>query len=267
MATFVCIHGAGGRGSYWDLVAAELAPLGHDVVAMDLPCDQEVGLDAYVAAVVDAIGDRRGDLVLVAQSLAGLIAPLVYRRGARRPDGARRRDGPAAGRVGWRVVGQHRPRRRGGRRAAARRLPRDAVHPRRAGRGAGGRGPSPRPDRHAVRGAVAPGRLARRAHPVPALSRRPLLPRRLAARPRAGPAGHRADRDPRRALRLPQPAPGAAPSPSTVAGPSGSPGSAGVRAPRITVRSRMPSVARRALSGRTGKMAASRQVGSMFDQS
>jgi pimeloyl-ACP methyl ester carboxylesterase len=77
MATFVCIHGAGGRASYWDLVAAELTPLGHGVVAMDLPCDQEVGLDAYVAAVVDAIGDRRGDLVLVAQSLAGLIAPLV----------------------------------------------------------------------------------------------------------------------------------------------------------------------------------------------
>jgi pimeloyl-ACP methyl ester carboxylesterase len=77
MACFVCIHGAGGRGSYWDLVAAELTPLGHEVVAMDLPCEQEVGLDAYAAAVVGAIGDRRDDLVLVAQSLAGFIAPLV----------------------------------------------------------------------------------------------------------------------------------------------------------------------------------------------
>src|SRR5215207_4094248 len=77
MATFVCIHGAGGRGSYWDLVSAELQSLGHQTVTMDLPCDQHVGLDAYVAAVVDAIGDRRGDLVLVAQSLAGLVAPLV----------------------------------------------------------------------------------------------------------------------------------------------------------------------------------------------
>ncbi len=77
MATFVCIHGAGGRASSWDLVAAELRRLGHDVVAMDLPCDQPVGLSAYTAAVVDAIGDRRDDLVLVAQSLAGLIAPLV----------------------------------------------------------------------------------------------------------------------------------------------------------------------------------------------
>jgi pimeloyl-ACP methyl ester carboxylesterase len=77
MATFVCIHGAGCHGSDWDLVATDLRAGGHDVVAMDLPCDQEVGLDAYVAAVLDAIGDRRGDLVLVAQSLAGLIAPVV----------------------------------------------------------------------------------------------------------------------------------------------------------------------------------------------
>ena len=77
MATFVCLHGAGGRGSYWDLLAAELEPLGHSVVAMDLPCDEEVGLAAYASAVVDAIGDRDRDLVLVAQSLAGLVAPLV----------------------------------------------------------------------------------------------------------------------------------------------------------------------------------------------
>lgn len=77
MATFVCIHGAGGRASYWDLVRAQLEPEGHEVVAMDLPCEHELGLDAYVAAVVTAIGSRRDDLVLVAQSLAGLVAPLV----------------------------------------------------------------------------------------------------------------------------------------------------------------------------------------------
>lgn len=81
MATFVCIHGAGGRASYWRFVGAELEARGHHIVAMDLPCDQEVGLDAYVAAVVEAMDDRQagtGDgLVLVAQSLAGLIAPIV----------------------------------------------------------------------------------------------------------------------------------------------------------------------------------------------
>src|SRR4051794_2476414 len=80
MATFVCIHGAGGRASYWRLVAPELERHGHDVITVDLPCDQEVGLGAYADAVVDAIGGGRGDIVLVAQSLAGFIAPLVCQR-------------------------------------------------------------------------------------------------------------------------------------------------------------------------------------------
>jgi pimeloyl-ACP methyl ester carboxylesterase len=81
MATFVCIHGAGGRGSSWDLVAAELRAAGHDVVAPDLPCDDDsAGLAEYTDAVVDSIGDRRDDLVVVAQSLGGLTAPLVTER-------------------------------------------------------------------------------------------------------------------------------------------------------------------------------------------
>lgn len=84
MTTFACIHGAGGRASDWDLVAAELRPLGHDVIAMDLPCEEDVGLAAYADAIVTAIGDRasRGadGLVLVAQSLAGFVAPVVCER-------------------------------------------------------------------------------------------------------------------------------------------------------------------------------------------
>ena len=81
MATFVFIHGAGGRGSYWDLVAAEVRVAGHHAVAMDLPCDDDAaGWSEYADAVVEAIGDRRGDLVLVAQSLGGFTAPLVAER-------------------------------------------------------------------------------------------------------------------------------------------------------------------------------------------
>ena len=80
MATFVCIHGAGGRGSDWRLVAGHLEAAGHEVVAVDLPCEEPVGLDAYVTAVVDAIGSRRVGLVLVAQSLGGLVAPVVADR-------------------------------------------------------------------------------------------------------------------------------------------------------------------------------------------
>ncbi len=80
MATFLCLHGAGGRAANWHYVGEELRRAGHDVVAVDLPCDQEVGLDAYVDAAVDALGKPPDDLVVLAQSLAGLIAPLVCDR-------------------------------------------------------------------------------------------------------------------------------------------------------------------------------------------
>jgi pimeloyl-ACP methyl ester carboxylesterase len=80
MATFVLIHGAGDVGWYWHLVARELLRRGHDVVAPDLPCDDDsAGLVEYTDTVVDAIGDRQ-DLVVVAQSFGGFTAPLVADR-------------------------------------------------------------------------------------------------------------------------------------------------------------------------------------------
>jgi pimeloyl-ACP methyl ester carboxylesterase len=80
MATYVLIHGAGSTSWYWHLVVPELRGRGHDVVAVDLPCDDDsAGLAEYTGTVVDAIGERR-DLVLVAQSLAGFTAPLVCER-------------------------------------------------------------------------------------------------------------------------------------------------------------------------------------------
>ncbi|WP_426571277.1 alpha/beta fold hydrolase [Aquihabitans sp. McL0605] len=80
MACFVVLPGAGGRGSDWWLVQGELEALGHELVGVDLPCDQPVGLEAYVDAAVAAIGDRRDDLAVVGHSLGGLIAPLVADR-------------------------------------------------------------------------------------------------------------------------------------------------------------------------------------------
>lgn len=80
MATFVVIHGAGGRGSDWRFVASELESRGHEVLTPDLPCEDPVGLDGYVDEVLAAIGDRRDELVLVAHSLGGLTAPLVASR-------------------------------------------------------------------------------------------------------------------------------------------------------------------------------------------
>jgi SAM-dependent methyltransferase len=80
MATYVLIHGAGDRAFYWHLVERELRARGHDVVAVDLPCDDEsAGLAAYTDTVVAAIGDRT-DLIVVAQSFGGFTAPLVCAR-------------------------------------------------------------------------------------------------------------------------------------------------------------------------------------------
>jgi pimeloyl-ACP methyl ester carboxylesterase len=80
MATHVLIHGAGDSVFYWHLLEPELRERGHDVVAMDLPCDDEsAGLSEYADTVVEAIGDGR-DLIVVAQSFGGFIAPLVCTR-------------------------------------------------------------------------------------------------------------------------------------------------------------------------------------------
>src|SRR5580698_4950965 len=80
VATYVLIHGAGSDSWYWHLVAPELRALGHEVVAVDLPCDDnDAGLPEYADAVVAAVGERR-DLILVAQSLGGFTAPLVCDR-------------------------------------------------------------------------------------------------------------------------------------------------------------------------------------------
>ncbi len=79
-ATYVLVPGAGSTGWYWHLVEPELRRRGHDVVAVDLPVDDDgAGLPQYVDSVVEAIGEGR-DLVLVAQSMAGFTAPLVCQR-------------------------------------------------------------------------------------------------------------------------------------------------------------------------------------------
>jgi pimeloyl-ACP methyl ester carboxylesterase len=80
MATYVLIHGAGSDSWYWHLVVPELEAHGQDVIAVDLPSDDDsAGLEEYADAVVDAIGDR-SDLIVVAQSLGGFTAPLVCAR-------------------------------------------------------------------------------------------------------------------------------------------------------------------------------------------
>ncbi|PSK84185.1 alpha/beta hydrolase family protein [Murinocardiopsis flavida] len=80
MATYVLIPGAGCGPWHWHLLVPQLRARGHDVVTVELPCnDDAAGLGDYTDAVVDAIGDRT-DLVVVAHSLAGFTGPLVCER-------------------------------------------------------------------------------------------------------------------------------------------------------------------------------------------
>jgi len=80
VATFAFIHGAGDVGWYWHLVEAPLRARGHDTVAPDLPVeDDRAGLSEYATTIVEAIGDR-SDVVVVAQSFGGYVAPIAAER-------------------------------------------------------------------------------------------------------------------------------------------------------------------------------------------
>src|SRR4051794_26668686 len=80
MTTFLLVRGAGGQAWYWHRLVPELERRGHGAVAVDLPADDETaGLAAYADTVVAAVG-RGSPLVVVAQSLGGLTAPLVCAR-------------------------------------------------------------------------------------------------------------------------------------------------------------------------------------------
>ena len=80
MSTFVLIHGGGDVGWYWHLVEAELRARGHDVVAPDLPADDESAeLSDYADAVVEAVGDRE-ELVVVGHSFGAFTAALIPER-------------------------------------------------------------------------------------------------------------------------------------------------------------------------------------------
>jgi hypothetical protein len=64
VATYALIHGGGDVGWYWHLLEAELRRRGHDVVAPDLPCEDDT---AGLAAVVAAVGDRSSHCVALSR--------------------------------------------------------------------------------------------------------------------------------------------------------------------------------------------------------
>lgn len=80
MATFALIHGGGDVGWYWHLVEAVLRQRGHDVVAPDLPCEDDTAtLLDYADTVIKAIDERR-NVIVVGQSYGGFTAALVAGR-------------------------------------------------------------------------------------------------------------------------------------------------------------------------------------------
>ena len=87
MSTFVLVPGAGGQAWYWHRVVPRLAFRGHVAVAVDLPAgDESARLADYVRTVVQAVPPRStleaggAGLVMVGQSLGGLVAPVAAER-------------------------------------------------------------------------------------------------------------------------------------------------------------------------------------------
>ena len=82
MTNYLLLHGAASTGWIWHRVEAGLREHGHEVVAPDLPCaDPAAGLEAYTQMALDAVRVFGIEpVVVVAQSLAGMIAPVVATR-------------------------------------------------------------------------------------------------------------------------------------------------------------------------------------------
>lgn len=79
-STYVLIPGAGSGPWYWHRARPLLEERGHEVVTPDLPVeDDSAGLEAYVAEIERAVGDRE-DVVVVGQSMGGLAATVFASR-------------------------------------------------------------------------------------------------------------------------------------------------------------------------------------------
>ncbi|MET9265358.1 alpha/beta hydrolase [Amycolatopsis sp. NPDC004079] len=75
--TFVLVHGAWHGPWCWERVSEHLIARGHEVICPSLPCDNaEAGQDEYLA-VLEAALRGRSDVVLVAHSMSGMVAPLA----------------------------------------------------------------------------------------------------------------------------------------------------------------------------------------------
>jgi pimeloyl-ACP methyl ester carboxylesterase len=79
--TFALLPGAGGAAWYWHRVTPMLEAAGHQVVAVDLPGDDDTaGLGEYADIAVAAVGAAPAPVTVVAQSMGAFIAPVVAAR-------------------------------------------------------------------------------------------------------------------------------------------------------------------------------------------
>ncbi|HWD00991.1 MAG TPA: alpha/beta hydrolase [Amycolatopsis sp.] len=84
MAMFLLIHGGGGSGWDWHLVAEQLRLRGHEAAAPDMPIENpEATFQDFADVAVRAVEDA-ADIVVVGHSYGGFTAPIAARRlGAR----------------------------------------------------------------------------------------------------------------------------------------------------------------------------------------
>ena len=78
--TFVLVPGAGGAAWYWSRVVPLLKAAGHDVIAVELPGDDDSAGPQQYADIVALAASDAADVVLVAQSMGGFTAPLACQR-------------------------------------------------------------------------------------------------------------------------------------------------------------------------------------------
>ena len=77
MPNFALIHGAWHGAWCWERVVAELEALGHGAAAVDLPVDRRDATTADYARVAAAAFGGGEPPIVVAHSMAGLVAPLL----------------------------------------------------------------------------------------------------------------------------------------------------------------------------------------------
>jgi pimeloyl-ACP methyl ester carboxylesterase len=79
--TYTLIPGSGGDAWYWHRVTPLLIDRGAEVVAVDLPFDDEsADLTTYADIVYDELAGVAGPVILVGQSMGAFTAPMVAQR-------------------------------------------------------------------------------------------------------------------------------------------------------------------------------------------